>query len=68
MFNDIWLHSSVPMENPRLNPLHQFGGLTEREIQGRVKKKDHMTMQKSWGKDKHNTQIHLIHCRLKDVI
>lgn len=64
MFNDVWLYSSVHMENPRLKHIHidQFGGLAEREIQARVKQKDHMTMQKTWGKDKHNTQIHLLHC------
>lgn len=50
------------------NHLHRFGGLAEREIQARVKQKDHMTVQKTWEKDKHDTQIHLIHCIGKDVI
>lgn len=60
----------VCMENPMFNHLHLhwFGGLAEREIQARVKQKDHMTVQKTWGKDKHDTQIHLIHCIGKDVI
>lgn len=60
MFNDVWLRSYVHMENPKLNHpyLHQFSGLTESEIQARVKEKDHMTMQKTRGKDKHDTQIH----------
>lgn len=58
----------VCMENPMFNHLHRFGGLAEREIQARVKQKDHMTVQKTWEKDKHDTQIHLIHCIGKDVI
>lgn len=67
MFNDVWLHSYAPLEYPRLNHLylHRFSGFTESEIQVRVKQKDHMIMQKTWGNDKHDTQIcHMKGCNI----